>query len=139
MFLSDVNLPLILVVLIVVAMVVAIAWSASGRRDDAKRSQKALEEVVAGRPPVFLRTYSGHRQRDTNPQFQSEAGWLSELGYQPISHTWAAGEWGSADFLAAALLTLVFGIGLVVFAYMWTVRPNGTLSVLYASSSRPSL
>jgi uncharacterized membrane protein YfcA len=139
---SDVNLPLILIVLIVVAMVVAIAWNASGRRDDAKRSQEVLEEVVADRPPVFLRMYSGHRQTDTNPQFQSEAGWLSELGYQPISHTWAAGEWGLADFLVAALLTPLFGIGLVVFAYMWTVRPNGTLSVLFAqaaTSSRPSL
>jgi hypothetical protein len=132
--LSDVNLPLILVVLIVVAMVVAIAWNASARRDDEKRSQKVLEEVVAGRPPVFLRTYIGHRLSDTNPQFQSEAGWLSELGYQPISHTWAAGEWGFADFLAAALLTL-FGIGLVIFAYMWTVRPNGTLSVLFAQAA----
>ena len=116
-----------------VAVVVAMAWYASSHRHDGERSQRALEEVVEGGPPVFLRTYGGHRLTDTNRQFQSEAGWLSELGYEPISHTWAAGEWGFSDFLVAAILSL-FGIGLVVFAYMWTVRPNGTLSVLYGAA-----
>ena len=129
--LSGLNPSLILLVLVVVAVVAAIAWLASSRRLDEEGSQKVLQDVVDDRPPVFLRTYGGHRLADTNSQFQSEAGWLSDFGYQPISHTWAPGEWDFSAFLAAALLSL-FGIGLVVFAYMWTVRPDGTLSVLYA-------
>ena len=116
--------------LIGAAVLLLIGAYVFGRRNASQLGTEDLQVVIAARPAYLLRTYIG-RSDESNRFFQIEADWLAEQGYQPVSHSWVPGEWGSGAYIFALVLTLVVGVGLVVFAYLWTVKPNGTLSVLY--------
>lgn len=77
-----------------------------------------------------VRTYGGHTQHDAIARYVADAGALAGRGYVPVGQSWGDGQWDAALFLFALLLSL-FGIGLIVLAYMAIIRPDGTLCVTY--------
>jgi hypothetical protein len=82
----------------------------------------------------LVRVYRGAQQSDVVRAFQRDAAELAKSGYQPMSQSWAAGQWGCGGFLIALLLCFVL-IGFLVFVYMLVVRPAGTLTVTYGSQA----
>lgn len=97
---------------------------------------------TAGQGPVeaapgerfILRTYRGHELRDAVGAYVVDAADLEAQGYESVSQTWGDGQWDSVLFVLAVVLSL-FGIGLVVLAYMAVMRPAGTLLVTYRLAS----
>ena len=87
---------------------------------------------------VVVRVYRALQQQDAVAAFQSDASELADYGYRPISQSWAQGQWGAGAWIGALLLCIVL-IGLLVFAYMLIVKPDGTLTVTYqlAEASAP--
>jgi hypothetical protein len=81
-------------------------------------------------PPILVRIYRARQQSDAVTQFQNDVAFLAKWGYRPISQSWAQGQWGAGTFLVALLLAVVL-IGLLIFAYMLIVKPDGTLTVTY--------
>jgi hypothetical protein len=82
-------------------------------------------------PRVLVRSYAAHQQSDAITAFQADASALTSIGYEPVSQSWAEGQWGGGAWLVALALCLIV-IGLLVFAYMLIVKPDGTLTVTYA-------
>ncbi len=83
-------------------------------------------------PPSLARSYRG-RSRDWIERVRKrDAELLAQRGYFPTAESFIAGAWRGRDWLAALLIVLLFGLGLLVLAYMLVVRPGGTLTVFYA-------
>ncbi|MEO5965264.1 MAG: hypothetical protein ABIR11_07340 [Candidatus Limnocylindrales bacterium] len=59
-----------------------------------------------------------------------DAETLALHGYAPAGQSWGDGQWDGGYFLLALVLSL-FGIGLILLAYMAIIRPDGTLCVTY--------
>jgi hypothetical protein len=81
-------------------------------------------------PPVITRVYRGNPDYVTR-MMQWEAQRFQQVGYAITSQSHVAGEWGCGPFLAAAILILALGIGLLVLVYLVAVKPDGTLTVVY--------
>ena len=81
--------------------------------------------------PTLVLTYSGKQQLDANSRFAEDAHRLSQVGYEPTTQSWAAGQWGCGAWLFA-LAACILLIGILVFLYMLIVKPEGTLTVTYA-------
>lgn len=77
-----------------------------------------------------VRTYRGRQQGDVVATYTADAEALAARGYEPVGQSWGDGQWDGTVFLVALILCL-FGIGLLVLAYMAIIRPNGTLMVTY--------
>jgi hypothetical protein len=90
-----------------------------------------VASLVESEPTTVVRTYRGHQQSDVVPAFQAEAKLFADHGYVPTSQSWAPGQWGCGAFLIALLLAIVI-IGLLIFLYLLLIKPDGTLTVVYA-------
>ena len=78
----------------------------------------------------LVRTYPGRQQSEAIATFVKDADTLAQRGYAPVSQSWGDGQWDGAYFVLALVLSL-FGIGLILLAYMAIIRPSGTLCVMY--------
>ncbi len=81
-----------------------------------------------------VRTYRGPEQRAVVARYVADAEDLAGRGYEPVSQSWGDGQWDAAVFVLALILSL-FGIGLILLAYMAIIRPAGTLVVTYRLAS----
>lgn len=77
-----------------------------------------------------IRSYGGAAQRDVVADYVRDAEALAARGYEPVGQSWGDGQWDGLAFLVALILCL-FGIGLILLAYMAIVRPEGTLLVTF--------
>ena len=84
--------------------------------------------------PFIVRTYRGREQRDVVARYATDAEALAARGYEPVGQSWGDGQWDLVLFLLALILCL-FGIGLILLAYMAIIRPAGTLLVTYRLAS----
>ncbi len=80
--------------------------------------------------PIVVRHYRG-RLDVAMAAFQADAARARLKGYAPISQVYEPGSWGCGAFLIAAATTVLFGIGILIFAYLLIVKPAGTLAVTY--------
>ena len=78
----------------------------------------------------LVRTYRGHQQSQAIASYVKDAETLAQHGYEPAGQSWGDGQWDGGFFLIALILSL-FGIGLILLAYMAIIRPDGTLCVTY--------
>jgi hypothetical protein len=124
-----VGLALVLGAVVVVAWLVLYRWGGLGR------SAAAPAGASEDWGDFVVRTYEAHTQRDAVARYVADAGALAGRGYVPVGQSWGDGQWDAGFFLFALLLSL-FGIGLIVLAYMAIVRPDGTLCVTYALRGR---
>ena len=128
----DVYLALLAVLVgaMVIFFVVLYVWPGVRGRDAEKTDR-------AGYGPLLVRTYQGRSQRDVVVRYMRDAQDLAVRGYEPVSQSWGDGQWDVALFLLALILSL-FGIGLVLLAYMAIIRPEGTLVVTFRQASGSS-
>jgi hypothetical protein len=75
--------------------------------------------VDAARPPstqpqILIRIYRGRQQSGALAKFDADAQQLAAAGYEPVSQSWAQGEWGCGAFLVALVL-FVFVLGILIF------------------------
>ena len=125
---SIIALAAVLGVAVVVIWFVLYRWS-GGRGSGA---------VVAGADAAgaeawgdfLVRTYRGHQQSEAIASYVRDAETLAQRGYAPAGQSWGDGQWDGGYFLIALILSL-FGIGLILLAYMAIIRPDGTLCVTY--------
>ena len=113
----------------VLGLVVVVVWFVFYRWDGGRGSG----EVAAGVEEwgdFLVRTYRGHEQSEAIASYVKDAGTLAQRGYAPAGQSWGDGQWDGAYFLLALVLSL-FGIGLILLAYMAIIRPDGTLCVTY--------
>ena len=78
----------------------------------------------------LVRTYRGHQQREAIASYVKDAETLARRGYAPVGQSWGDGQWDGGTFLIALILSL-FGVGLILLAYMAIFRPGGSLCVTY--------
>ena len=109
---------------------VVVAWFVLYRWGGLGKSEAAPAEAGEDWGDYVVRTYEAHTQRDAVARYVADAGALAGQGYVPVGQSWGDGQWDAGLFLFALLLSL-FGIGLIVLAYMAIVRPDGTLCVTY--------
>lgn len=119
-----IGLALVLGAAVVVAWFVLYRWGGLGKGEAA--APGASEDWG----DFVVRTYEAHTQRDAVALYVADAAALAGRGYVPVGQSWGDGQWDAGFFLFALLLSL-FGIGLIVLAYMAIVRPDGTLCVTY--------
>jgi Flp pilus assembly protein TadB len=119
-----------LAVLIVGGLALAVWLDRRIERSAAAARQVVVRDVAASRPTSFILTYRGHHG-DAARDFAAEARAFDDMGYLPVSLSWAAGEWSLSAFVAAILLVF-FYIGVLVLLYMLIIKPSGTLMVVYA-------
>lgn len=81
-----------------------------------------------------IRTYRGHDQAAAVRAYVTDAANLAARGYEPVGQSWGDGQWDGVLFVIAVVLSL-FGVGLIVLAYMAVMRPDGTLLVTYRLAS----
>jgi hypothetical protein len=74
---------------------------------------------------IVIKRYPGSRS------FQADAIKMAEKGYFPTTQSWKQGEWGGGAYIVAVLLIFLFGLGLLILAYMLIVKPQGALTVTY--------
>jgi hypothetical protein len=86
-------------------------------------------------PPVLVRTYVGPFAQ-TVPAFQTDATFMAQGGYVPVTQSYEPGNWSGVTVLIGLLLCFV-AIGFAVLTYMLIVRPDGALVVTY--QYRPDL
>jgi hypothetical protein len=113
----------------VLGLAVVVIWFVFYRWDGARGS----DEVATGTDEwgdFLVRMYRGHEQTEAVASFVKDAEMLAGRGYAPLGQSWGDGQWDGAYFLLALLLSL-FGIGLILLAYMAIIRPDGTLCVTY--------
>lgn len=113
----------------VLGLAVVVGWFVLYRWDGGRESG----EVAAGAEEwgdFLVRTYRGHRQSEAIASYVKDAETLAQRGYAPASQSWGDGQWDGGSFLIALILSL-FGIGLIMLAYMAIIRPDGTLCVTY--------
>lgn len=81
-----------------------------------------------------MRTYRGRQQSEAIASYAKDAEVLAQRGYAPAGQSWGDGQW-DGGFFPIALILCLFGIGLILLAYMAIIRPDGTLCVTYQRSS----
>ena len=119
---------------VVIGLAVVVFWFVLYRWNGGKGSG----EVAAGAEEwgdFLVRTYRAHQQSEAIASYVKDAETLAQRGYVPAGQSWGDGQWDGGYFLIALILSL-FGIGLILLAYMAIIRPDGTLCVTY-QLSRP--
>ncbi len=115
----------------VVGLAVVVAWFVLDRWNGGRGSGEVAAVAGAEAWGDFLvRTYRGHQQSDAVASYVQDAESLAQRGYEPAGQSWGGGQWDGGLFLVALILSL-FGIGLILLAYMAIMRPDGTLCVTY--------
>ena len=78
---------------------------------------------------TVVKTYKGN-QKYAASLFEKDAASMEKKNYYPISQSYQPGTWGCFAFLIALALCFII-IGILVFIYMFIVKPEGILSVTY--------
>jgi hypothetical protein len=115
---------------LVVGAAAVVGWFVLDRWGGLGSRQPARGEPAEDAGGFVVRTYEAHTQRDAISIYVEDADVLAARGYVPVGQSWGDGQWDGGLFLLALLLSL-FGIGLIVLAYMAIIRPDGTLCVTY--------
>jgi hypothetical protein len=113
----------------VLGLAVVVIWVVLYRWDGGRGSG----EVAVGTEEwggFLVRTYRAHQQSEAIASYARDAETLAQRGYEPAGQSWGDGQWDGGFFLIALVLSL-FGIGLILLAYMAITRPDGTLCVTY--------
>ena len=113
---------------VVVIWFVLYRWS--GGRGSGAVVAGAEAEGAEAWGDFLVRTYRGHQQSEAIASYVRDAETLAQRGYAPVGQSWGDGQWDGGYFLIALILSL-FGIGLILLAYMAIIRPDGTLCVTY--------
>ena len=85
---------------------------------------------------VLVRLYPGRTQDQAAQHYGTDAAQLADLGYLPVSQSWAYGQWPSGLIIVSVILC-IFLIGFVLLAVMVATKPDGTLAVTYVLSDPP--
>jgi hypothetical protein len=85
---------------------------------------------LADTASLLIKGYEG-KQREVTARLQSESIEMATLGYFPTWQNWSPGEWSREAYVVAVLLILLFGMGILILAYLLIVEPDGTLTVTY--------
>jgi hypothetical protein len=93
------------------------------------RSDRDHRHLAAG-SPVFVRGYRGKTYEAIIEAFHSDAVLLLQQGYEPTGQHYVEGKWGFAIGLLATL-TIPLIVGVLVWVWILTSRPIGTLTVTY--------
>lgn len=119
---------------VVVGLAVVVIWFVlyrwSGGRGSGAVAAGAEAEGTEEWGDFLVRTYRGHQQSEAIASYVKDAETLAQRGYAPAGQSWGDGQWDGGLFLLALVLSL-FGIGLILLAYMAITRPDGTLCVTY--------
>jgi hypothetical protein len=78
----------------------------------------------------LLKAYQG-KQGEVATLLQADCIEMAAEGYFPTWQNWAPGEWTREAYVVAVLLILLFGVGILVLAYLSMAEPDGTLTVAY--------
>jgi len=126
-----------------IAVLLAIVWLVWFVNDLAteRRERKAAEgersaQTARDQKAILVRSYKGTQSESAN-LFEADAAVLAADGYFPVSQNWAPGQWSGTAFAIAFLLIFLFGLGLLILAYLLIVRPPGTLVVTYGMRTLP--
>ena len=123
-----VGLAAILGLAVVVVWFVLYRWS--GGRGSGEVAAGTVAEGTQVWGDFLVRTYRGHQQREAIASYVKDAETLARRGYAPVGQSWGDGQWDGGTFLIALILSL-FGVGLILLAYMAIFRPGGSLCVTY--------
>jgi hypothetical protein len=113
----------------VLGLAVVVIWFVFNRWDGGR----GLGDVSTGTDEwgdFLVRTYRAHQQSEAIASYVKDAETLAQRGYAPSGQSWGDGQWDGVYFALALVLSL-FGVGLIVLAYMAIIRPDGTLCVTY--------
>jgi uncharacterized membrane protein YfcA len=119
---------IVLFVLLLLFFLFVAAFGRRDRQDEERREEERRDQALLSEGLV-IRQYKGN-QATATVRFQADAIKMAEQGLFPTSQSWAPGEWGGGNFIAALLLCLI-GIGVFVLIYLLIVKPEGTLTVTY--------
>lgn len=122
--------PTVLGLVAVLALAVVVIWLALYRWDGGRGSGEVVPTEARGWDDFIVRLYAGGEQRDALAGYARDAEVLVGQGYLPVGQSWGDGQWSPILFVLALVLSL-FGIGLILLAYMAIMRPGGTLCVTY--------
>jgi hypothetical protein len=81
---------------------------------------------------VMVRTYTGTNQPDALVLYAQDAPNQAAEGWVPIGQTWADGEWSQSAYLAATVLVIAAGLGILLLILLGMYKPKRTLVVTYA-------
>jgi hypothetical protein len=113
----------------VVGLAVVVIWFVLHRWSGGRGSGEVVA-VTEEWGAFLVRTYRGRQQSEAIATYVKDADRLAQRGYEPAGQSWGGGQWDGGLFLIALVLSL-FGIGLILLAYMAIIRPDGTLCVTY--------
>jgi superfamily II DNA/RNA helicase len=102
------------------------------KTEEEQKLEKA--KAKAARDRILTKTYTGSQEKAMS-LFKKDSAKMAEKGYFPTTQSWAPGQYGCGAFLLALILSFVL-IGLIVFVYMFIVKPPGTLAVTYELRDR---
>ena len=114
---------------VVLGLAVVVIWFVLYRWNGGKGSGE-VAAVTEEWGDFLVRTYRGHQQSEAIASYVNDAETLAQRGYAPVGQSWGDGQWDGGFFLIALILSL-FGIGLILLAYMAIIRPDGNLCVTY--------
>lgn len=113
----------------VMGLAVVVIWFVLYRWSGGKGSGE-VTPVTEEWGDFLVRTYRGRQQSEAIASYVKDAELLAQRGYAPVGQSWGDGQWDGGYFLIALILSL-FGIGLILLAYMAIIRPDGTLCITY--------
>ena len=79
---------------------------------------------------LVLKAYEG-KHGEVTARLQVDSIEMAAEGYFPTWQNWVPGEWPRERYVKAAWLIFLFGIGILILAYLLIVEPDGTLTVTY--------
>jgi hypothetical protein len=101
-------------------------------------AELADKAKLSDTPPLVLKAYEG-KQGAATARLQADSIEMAAGGYFPTWQNWAPGERAREAYVVAALLVFLFGIGILILAYLLIVEPDGTLTVAYERRAAAAL
>ena len=93
-------------------------------------AESADKPKLSDTPSLIVKAYEG-KQGKVTARLQADSIAMAAGGYFPTWQNWAPGERAREAYVVAALLIFLFGIGILILAYLLIVEPDGTLTVTY--------
>ena len=91
---------------------------------------------LANTPSIVVKVYDG-RQGEATALLKADCIEMAAEGYFPTWQDWSPGEWTREAYIIAVSLIFLFGMGLLVLAYLLVVEPEGRLTVAYERRAAP--
>jgi hypothetical protein len=91
---------------------------------------------LADTPSILIKAYEG-KQREAIARFQADCIEMAAAGLFPKWQSWAPGEWAREAYVVAVLFIPLFGMGILILAYLLIVEPGGTMTVTYERRAAP--